>query len=114
MHFFNERKTPNDITTFIIQIIIIYILTIPISILDIKFEKYRENKNIYKKLFMIISQLFLGIIYIFILYKNFPDISYTFVDTLPGIYFAGIFFSIQYNVIISLHDIIKEKIGHII
>ena len=112
MHFFNENKDPNDISIFIIQIIIIAILGVPIAILDIKFEKYRKDNNLntFNKLFIILLQLLLGIIYIYILFKTIPTITSTFQKTLPGLYFAGMFYSLQYNLFTSLQDIIKKSI----
>ena len=106
---FDKPINPDSIDLYIIQIMIIFILAFPAAVLDIKFHKYRKANqlNIYTRLFIIILQLLIGIIYIYIINKCSPKIADTFQTTLPGMYFGGIFYSLQYNLFTDLHDIVQ-------
>jgi hypothetical protein len=102
---FKITETPKNLTLFATQTIIIIIISLFGSvILDIKFTKFRKNNNLKNKIILDIIQLLLGILYIYILMFLLPNISNTFQTTLPGMYFPGIFFAIQYNLFVDIQE----------
>jgi hypothetical protein len=109
MAIFENTTDTVDISLFTIQVLIICLLAIPIAIVDIKFENYRTNNVLNRKqrISIVIIQLLTSALYIFALFKMIPNVTNKFQITLPGMYFPGIFFSLQYNLFIEIQEIIK-------
>lgn len=51
-----------------------------------------------------VLQIFINIIYIYFILVFYNKMSKHFQTTLPGMFFPGIFFSLQYNMFTDIHD----------
>lgn len=107
INIFEKNEDTTSINLYLIQIFTICIIAMPIIIVDIKFQKYREkNKlSITKRLFIVFLQILIGAIYIFLLYRSSPELTNTFQTTLAGMFFAGIFYSLQGTLFNEIRDI---------
>jgi uncharacterized BrkB/YihY/UPF0761 family membrane protein len=111
MNIFDKTEDPKNISLFLMQIIIICIAAVPIAIVDIKCQKIRNAKKLNKseRIFYIVMQLLLSSLYTFAIYKTIPKFSNTFQSTLPGMFFPGVFYSLQYSMFTDLHNLIEEQ-----
>ena len=109
MAIFENTTDTVDISLFTIQVLIICLLAIPIGIVDIKFQNYRTNNVLNRKqrISIVIIQLLTSALYIFALFKMIPNVTNKFQITLPGMYFPGVFYSLQYNLFVEIQEIIK-------
>ncbi len=55
-----------------------------------------------------ILQLFVSILYIYFIMRIYKNFSTHYQITLPGMFFPGIFFSLQYNMFTDIHDNFKS------
>lgn len=111
MELFNKDKDTDNIFEYLVEIVVIFILAFPICIIDIKFKSYREsNKDKRYALLLIFLQILIGCLYLFFLFKLIPHVTNSFQLTLTGMYFAGIFYSLQYEAFVDLHTMVKELI----
>ena len=108
MIIFKDTNETDNYFLFITQIVIISLLALPILYVDIKFQKYRINYKLTKiqRINIIIIQILLGSIYLHALFKMMRIITDQFQTTLPGMYFSGIFYSLQYNLFLDIYDLI--------
>jgi len=94
---------------FTFQTIIIIFVALPIVFIDILFQKYRDkySKDMMKRNILNVIQIIISIIYVYVIMIVNKKISLHFQKTLPGMFFPGIFFSLQYNMFTDIHENIK-------
>ena len=109
-NIFDKVEDTNNLQLFASQTIVIILSALPIVIIDILFQKYRTkySSNMMMRNILNTVQLLISILYVYflmILYKKFSE---HFQITLPGIFFPGIFFSLQYCMFTDIHNNIKS------
>jgi len=112
MIFFNGNNNPDNVSLFIVKIFIFCIIAIPIAIFDIKFQRYRVKNKLNKKqrFAIIVLQIIISALYLYGLYKIISQITDNIQITLPGIFFPGIFFGLQYNLFTDFENILSDII----
>lgn len=104
-------KYNNNFIIFFIQIFTTIIFTLPIGVIDNKIQNYRDkniNINFYKRIQLLFLESIILIIYIYILIHIFPLFTSTFQSSIPGMFFPGFVFALQYNMFVEFQNIIKK------
>lgn len=106
----NIIEDTDDLSSFLLQTLIIILFSLPSVFIDIIFQKYRDkytsNMTIRNILNMI--QIIINIVYVYLIMIFNKNLSLHFQQTLPGMFFAGIFFSLQNNMFTDIHDNLKK------
>lgn len=106
---FNVAEDTKNIAKFTSQAGIIILSALPIVLIDIYFQKYRNQNS--SKLIMrnllSFTQFIVSILYVYFIMIIFNKFSNHFQITLPGMFFPGIFFSLQYNMFTDIHESIE-------
>ena len=109
-NIFDKVEDTNNLQLFASQTMIIILSALPIVIIDIVFQKYRDQfktKMIMRNILNII-QILINILYIYFIMIVYKKLSTHYQITLPGMFFPGIFFSLQYCMFTDIHDNIKS------
>ena len=77
-------------------------MALPIVGLDIQCEKYRTDNTLWKRSLIDMFQLFTSIVYVYVIMIYSTKVSTHIIESLPGIFFPGMFFALQVGLI---HDI---------
>jgi len=111
-NFFDKVEDTSKLQLFTIQTIIIILSALPIAVIDIKFQKYRNNNASKMNMRNLLNtiQFFISIIYIYVIMILFRKFSTNFQITLPGMFFPGVFFSLQYYLFTDIHNNIEALI----
>ena len=109
VNIFEDIKDTNNLQLFTLQSIIIICSALPIVFIDVIFQKYRDKfkTNMFKRNLINIVQIFINIFYIYFIMKLYKNISKHYQITLPGMFFPGVFFSLQYCMFTDIHENIK-------
>jgi uncharacterized membrane protein YhaH (DUF805 family) len=109
-NLFNVVEDTKDLSLFTSQTLVIILSAVPIVIIDLVFQRYRDNNksNMMMRNILNMIQIILSIIYVYFLMILFKKMSTHFQTTLPGMFFPGIFFSLQYNMFTDIHDNVKS------
>ncbi len=107
---FDKVETPNDLKTFVLQTLIIVLVALPMGFLDMKLQNTRNNKKLskLKRVFLILFEIMVSIIYVYLIMKNIPYVADTFQTTLPGMFFPGVFYSLQTNMFGDIIALYRE------
>jgi cell shape-determining protein MreD len=102
-----EKIEHNNFILFILQTFIIVAVALPIVVFDIQCEKYRINNSIWAQCLIDMGQLFTSIVYVYIIMIYLTKITTHIQESLPGIFFPGMFFSLQVGMIHNIYKNIK-------
>ena len=74
-----------------------------------KNQKYRDKNStkMFKKNILNFIQIIISILYVYFIMIHSNKLSKHFQSTLPGMFFPGIFFSLQYCMFTDIHESIK-------
>ena len=101
-----EQIQHTNLILFIVQTIIIATLALPIVVLDIQCEKYRLNNTLWKRCLMDVCQLFTSIVYVYVIMLYSTKVTHI-IESLPGIFFPGMFFALQVGMIHDIYNNMK-------
>ena len=109
VNIFDKAEDTNNLMLFTQQSVIIILSALPIVLIDVLFQKFRDQSKtkMLKRNILNVIQIFINILYIYfimILYKKF---STHYQITLPGMLFPGVFFSLQYCMFTDIHENVK-------
>jgi hypothetical protein len=107
---FDKVEDTSNLQLFTLQTIIIILSALPIVVIDIIFQKYRNkfpSKMTMRNVLNII-QFLIGILYIYFIMIFFKKFSTNFQSTLPGMFFPAVFFSLQYTLFTDIHNNIES------
>lgn len=110
---FSNNKTPSDFKSFTLQTLIIILLALPIGIVDMKLQNIRNNNkklSKIKRIILIFIEIMISIVYVYVLMKNIPYIADNFQITYPGLFFAGVYYSLQFNMFTDIIALFKETL----
>lgn len=108
-NIFDKVEETNNIGLFASQSLIIILSALPIVIVDIVFQKYRDkfaSKMMIRNVLNMI-QILINILYIYLIMIFYKHFSTHYQITLPGMFFPGLFFSLQYCMFTDFHENIK-------
>lgn len=107
---FEINENPKTLQLFLMQTLTIILYALPVGILDMLCQRYREKNKLskFKRILLILAELVITIIYVYTIMINVPYIADTFQTTLPGMFFPGIFYALQYNMVTDIQIIMKE------
>jgi len=109
---FDKIGNTKNLQLFASQTTLIIVSALPIVIIDIVFQKYRDRykSSMLKRNILNIVQIIINILYIYLLMIIYKTMTSHFQLTLPGMFFPGIFFSLQYCMFVDIHNNIKSLI----
>ena len=102
-----EKIQHTNLILFIVQTIIIATLALPIVVFDIQCEKYRTNNTLWKRSLMDMFQLFTSIVYVYVIMIYSTKVTTHIIESLPGIFFPGMFFALQVGMIHDIYNNMK-------
>jgi len=110
LDLFKVTEDSNVLPLFESQTVVIILSALPIVIIDIMFQKYRDNNksNMMMRNILNAIQMMISILYVYYIMIFFKKFSTNFQITLPGMFFPGIFFSLQYYMFTDIHDNVKS------
>jgi hypothetical protein len=109
---FQNAVDTKNLGLFASQTVIIILSALPIVIIDIMFQKYRDKNSskMMRRNILNLLQIIMSILYVYFIMIFFNKFSTHFQITLPGIFFPGIFFSLQYCMFTDIHENIKSML----
>jgi hypothetical protein len=103
---FNKIEDPKDIKKFMLQSINFIIFGLFFGIIIDKLFQKLQNKYKLSKSKLIISQILFTIIFYYLLLTHVNIYAKHFQITIPGMLFPTFFFTVQFNLIKNLQEII--------
>jgi len=109
VNIFDKAEDTNNLMLFTQQSIIIVLSALPIVLIDVIFQKFRDQlkTKMMKRNLINIVQIIINILYIYFIMKLFKKFSTHYQITLPGMLFPGVFFSLQYCMFTDIHENVK-------
>jgi hypothetical protein len=102
-----EQIQHTNFILFIVQTVIIVTIALPIVVFDIQCEKYRVNNTLWKRSLIDMFQLFTSIVYVYVVMIYSTKVTTHIIESLPGIFFPGMFFALQVGMIHDIYNNIK-------
>ena len=99
---------------FFVQAVVIIFTALPNVLIDVLFQHARDTHvtdMVYRNL-LNVTQILVGIVYVYIMLEHFNTLARHFQITLPGMFFPGMFFSLQYGLIRDIHRNVKVLLGY--
>lgn len=109
VNIFEKAEDTNNFMLFTQQSIIIVLSALPVVLIDVMFQKYRDkfkNKMTIRNILNVI-QIFINILYIYFIMVLYKKFSTHYQITLPGMLFPGVFFSLQYCMFTDIYENVK-------
>jgi len=109
---FDLVEDTDNLPLFMGQTIVIICSALPIVIVDIFIQKYRDenSSNMFMRNILNIIQIMINILYVYVIMTLNSNFSKHYQVTLPGIFFHGILFSLQSGLFTDIRDNVKKTI----
>jgi len=111
---FEELDDANkSVFTFFAQSILIIMIALPNVLIDIFFQQGRNANpnNMFIRAIIDVFQLCVSVAYIYVMFVYFNAVTKHFQTTLPGMFFPGMFFALQYGMIRDIHRMTTTLLG---
>jgi hypothetical protein len=104
-----EFKDSPNILIFILESLFIALTALPIVVVDVVIQKYRNNaaSKMFSRNMFNVLQFFINIMYIRIISIVDKEMADRYLHTLSGMFFAGLFFALQLNMMAEIHRTIR-------